>query len=233
MSKKPEKKAVKYDGPMTHGMKFFLAGCVAQLYLLIVNRFYVYGTMDQVLAWLVYLKVFIGVGLAAAVAGAVMVFTAKKQQREKAWYLLGGGVFLAAATALVHWNMEVMPLLTTAVPAVLVIDVLWWLFDRESALSLTVLSLALLAAWVNRRADAMTVKALTVAVAGVIGAAAVLVKQGKVRKVAGGGLFYAACSIAAVCAVAAMVSGVMAYYAVWALAAALFCMAVYLTVKQL
>ena len=41
MSKNPNKKAVQKDEPMNGAMKFFLAGCVAELYLLIIRRFYV------------------------------------------------------------------------------------------------------------------------------------------------------------------------------------------------
>lgn len=52
------------DEPMTGAMKFFLAGCVAELYLLVIRRFYVNGTLEQVIAWDDYLKVFACVGVA-------------------------------------------------------------------------------------------------------------------------------------------------------------------------
>ena len=47
MPKNPNRKPVNRDEPMTGAMKFFLAGCVAELYLLIVRRFYVNGTAVQ------------------------------------------------------------------------------------------------------------------------------------------------------------------------------------------
>ena len=43
MPKNSNSKPVKRDEPMTGAMKFFLAGCVAELYLLIVRRFYEIG----------------------------------------------------------------------------------------------------------------------------------------------------------------------------------------------
>lgn len=228
MSKKPVKKSVKYDGPMTPGMKFFLAACVAQLYLLIVNRFYINGTIDQVYAWIGYLKIFAVLGVAAAAAGAVWM--KKGKNREIGWYILGGGAFVAAANALVYWNMETLSALLVIVPVVLVVDVLWWLFDRDSALSLTILAAALVVVWLNRRADALAVKALAVAVlvalAGLLG----LAKKWKIKT---GGMLYASCVIGALGTAAAMVSTAVAYYAMWVLAAAMFCMAVYYTVKQL
>ena len=231
MSKKPVKKSVKYDGPMTNGMKFFLAGCVAQLYLLIVNRCYVEGTIDQMLAWNGYLKILAVLGAVAPLGGAAALKKGNAKDRELYWYLAGGGAFLAAASALVWWNMGALSLLTTVVPAVLVIDVLWWLFDRESALSLTVLAVAMLMAWMNRRADAMAVKALSAAAAAGVAGLEVAFVRSKDKKV--NPMLLVSCLIAIFSIVAAMVSGALAYYVMWALAAVIFCMAVYYTVKQL
>ena len=102
MSKKTNRKSVKYDGPMTPAMKFFLAGCVAELYLLIVRRFYINGTMDQMLAWYDYLMYLPFLGLAAAAVGAVLLhkWKEKKAKRELAWYLLGGGASRLSTTGI-------------------------------------------------------------------------------------------------------------------------------------
>lgn len=226
--KKPVKKSVKYDGPMTAGMKFFLAGCVAQLYLLIVNRFYINGTIDQMLSWNGYLKTLAVLGAVAAAVGAVLL--KKVKNREIAWYGLGGGAFVAVASALVYWNMQTLSALMTVVPVVLVVDVLWWLFDRDSALSLSILAAALVVVWLNRRADMMAVKALTAALLVALVALLALAKKWKIKS---GAMLYASCAIGAVGAVTALVSAAAAYYAMWVLAAAMFCMAVYYTVKQL
>ena len=53
MPKNPNQrsKPVKRDEPMTGAMKFFLAGCVAELYLLIVRRLYVNGNAQQQINW--------------------------------------------------------------------------------------------------------------------------------------------------------------------------------------
>ena len=49
MAKNPngKSKQVKNDAPMNGAMKFFLTGCVAELYLLVVRRFYINGTAVQ------------------------------------------------------------------------------------------------------------------------------------------------------------------------------------------
>ena len=51
MAKNPTRKSAKKDDSMTPAMKIFLVGLVAELYLLIVRRFYVNGTIQQVVAW--------------------------------------------------------------------------------------------------------------------------------------------------------------------------------------
>ena len=64
MSKNPNKKAVQKDEPMNGAMKFFLAGCVAELYLLILRRFYVNAGSDVArFAWYDhYLWILAGIG---------------------------------------------------------------------------------------------------------------------------------------------------------------------------
>lgn len=64
MAKNPSKKAVGKDEPMNGAMKFFLAGCVAELYLLILRRFYVNAGSDVArFAWYDhYLWILAGIG---------------------------------------------------------------------------------------------------------------------------------------------------------------------------
>lgn len=238
MSKKPVKKsrAAKYDGPMTPAMKLFLAGCVAELYLVIVRRLYVNGTIDQMLAWYDYLLAFAAVGLAAAAIGLVLVRKWKdsKGKKELAWYLLGGGAFLAASSALVHFNMSALSVLTTLVPVALVVDILWWLFDKDSALSLTVLAGALVAVWLCRRSGSLAVKAVVVLFLLAIVILVAAVKKNKVSIPAESQkTLLGSCALAAIGAAVATVNTTLAYYAMWALAAVTFCVAVYYTVKQL
>ena len=244
MSKKSNKNSVpsRYDTPMTGGMKFFLLGCVAQLYLLVVRRFYINGTINQVLSWNTYLKVFAAIGAIAAVAGLFIALSKKLTSGKKAVgpYLFGLGLFVAVASALVLVDMSALSVLTTIVPVVLVIDILWWLFDRDSALSLTSLSAALLVVWMCRRGAAGTsgllVKTLGVACIAAVVIIALLLKKGKLSKLIsaeGHKMVYVACAVAAAGMAAALVSASLAYYVMWGLAAALFCMAVYYTVRQL
>ena len=109
MAKNPNRKSkpVKRDDPMNGAMKFFLAGLVAELYLLIIRRFYVNGTAVQMIAWFDYLFYFSIAGLVILAAGAVLsaVWRADQKKRTVGWYMAGGGAFLAAASFLI-WKLN-------------------------------------------------------------------------------------------------------------------------------
>ena len=74
MAKNPNKKAVQKDEPMNGAMKFFLAGCVAELYLLIIRRFYVNANSDITrFAWYDhYLWLLSGIGAGLLVVGVIV-----------------------------------------------------------------------------------------------------------------------------------------------------------------
>ncbi len=120
MAKHPNSKPnqAKQDGAMNSALKFFLAGCVAELYLLIVRRFYVNGTLEQVVAWDSYLVVLGGIGAAVLAVGALLTFLwkAQRSKRTAGLAIAGAGLFLAGSSFLIHWNMSVLTLLSAAVP---------------------------------------------------------------------------------------------------------------------
>ena len=246
MAKNPKSKSkqVKRDEPMNGAMKFFLAGCVAELYLLIVRRFYVNGTLEQVVAWDDYLKVFGWIGVAVLAVGLVLSFLwrADKKKRIIGWSVAGAGLFLAAASFLVHWNMATLTLLSVAVPVAMLLGILWSLYDRECALSLTILGVSLIALWVCRRQLSSMYMGTYVKVFAVIYillllGVALLTKQGKLGKLLPANAdplpVYVACGLSAVAMLGALFSTAVAYYAMWALAIVVFALAVYYTVKQL
>ena len=132
--------------------------------------------------------------------------------------------------------------MTIVVPVVILLGVLWALYDRECALALTVLGVALLALWGYRRyASSMyvgtAVKALVALYLVALIVLAVLTKQGKTGKLlpetAERLPVYISCGLSAVALLAALAIPGAAYYAIWAMAAVIFALAVYYTVKQL
>lgn len=245
MSKNTSKRAktVKKDEPtMNAAMKIFLAGCAAELYLLIVRRFYIRGNALQQIAWYDhYLKYFIILGCVLLAGGAVLswLWREKQDRRLIGWALAGGGAFLAVSSGLVLWNMNTITFLSVVVPVVMLLGILWALYDRECAVALTVLGATLILVWLCRRVFSMSVpvKVLSVVYLVALLAAAWLLKQGKLGKIMPAQAdplpVYVSCGLSVIALAIALVSRTAAYYVMWGLAIVVFCLAVYYTVKQL
>lgn len=255
MPKNPNQrsKPVKRDEPMTGAMKFFLAGCVAELYLLIVRRFYLNGSAEQQIAWYDrYFWVLAGVGVAVLVLGIILssMWKADKKKRVIGWYTAGGGAFLCLTALLIRaLNAPVVTLLTVVVPVVMLLVILWSLYDRECAVSLTILGVSLIFLWVCRRMFpnlqyGTLMRVIAVLYLVLLAAAAVLARRaeqnggrlGKLRLLpANADLLpiYTACGLSAIAIAVALVYAPAAYYAMWVLAVVVFALAVYYTVKQL
>lgn len=248
MAKNPNskpKKPVKRDEPMTGAMKFFVVGCIAELYLMIVRRYYVNGYAEQQIAWYdVYLKNLILAGVAVLAVGAVLSYLWRQDKKKRffGWTIAGLGAFVAASSALVLWNMSSLTLLSTLVPVIMVLGIVWSLYDRECALSLTLLGISLFILWICRRQLTSIylgtiVKVVVVAFIVALIAIAILTKQGKLTKLLPAKSqpmpVYAACGLSVVALAVSLLGPVVAYYAMWALAIVVFGLAVYYTVKQL
>lgn len=247
MSKNPDKrsKSVKRDEPMNSAMKFFLTGCVAELYLLVIHRFYINADSDiQRIAWYdSYLWTLMGVGAAVLVIGAVCTYF-WRHSKKRFWGLLitGAGAYVAAVAGLVRWNMSFMTLLMVVVPVIILLGILWSLYDRECALSLTVLGITLIVLWVCRRALSSVVVgtyvkvAVAVYVLILVGLLVQLKREklGKLLPAKADPLpVYVACGLSFVSIAAAVINTVAGYYAIWVLGIVVFGLAVYYTVKQL
>ena len=90
-------KPVKREGPMNATMKFFLAGCVAELYLLVVRKYYINGTLTQVIAWDSYLRYILWAGVAVLAIGVILSIVWHKDRKKRVigWSVGGAGAFLA------------------------------------------------------------------------------------------------------------------------------------------
>lgn len=252
MSKNLNRKPSRQDAPLNGAMKFFLAGCVAELYLLIVRRFYIAGTLEQVVAWDTYLMDLLFVGLALLVLGLVAgIFWRKKGKLCLiSWSVFGVGAFLAVSSWLLRsYYTAAMSLLCVTLPALMLLSILWSLYDRECTWALIILGTAVAVLWVCRKGVGtqmwnMQVRAgalvYLVALAGV----ALLTWQvskkggrlGKFSLLPGNAdtlPIYVACGLSAGSVAGALFSATIAYYAMWALALVIFALAVYYTVKQL
>ena len=191
MAKNPNKKVAPKDEPMNGAMKFFLAGCVAELYLLILRRFYINADSELTrIAWYDhYLWTLAGIGAGVLAVGviAALVLRGSAKKQKSAWILAAAGAFVGAATALVRLNMATLSFMTIVVPVIMLLGILWALYDRECALALTVLGASLFVLWgVRRYGSSMyvgtTVKICVVIYLVLLAALAVLTKNGKLNK---------------------------------------------------
>lgn len=254
MSKNPvsKSKPVRRNEPMNNAMKFFVAGCLAELYLVVVRRFYVNGTAEQLLAWDTYLRYFLAAGAVILVVGLVLLLVWRQipKRRKIGWYVFAAGAFLAVSSLMIiKLYSTALTFLCVVVPVAMLLGILWNLYDRECAWSLTILGASLIALWVCRRQMDSIYLGTYVKIAAAVYIVLLLVvaflaqrvdknggKLGKFQVLPAGAdplPIYVACGLSVVALAAALFSTTVAYYAMWALALVVFALAVYYTVKQL
>ncbi len=236
---------MKRDNSLYGATVFFFAACLAEFYLLVLRKYYIYGTADSTLAWYDRLLVFVGLGAAALILGAVLSVRWKADGRKRTlgWGLAGLGAFFCVGSLLIRLFFEgAVTLLSVVVPVMMVLTIIWAFYDRECSIAMTALSGTLILLWVCRRLFnhlTLGLPAKVLAAAYVLALAGLcwLAKNKKLGKLlppdADLAPIYAAGGLSAAAVVLGLFSASMAYYAMWALGVVVFALAVYYTVKQL
>ena len=139
MSKNPvsKSKPVKRNEPMHNALKFFLAGCVAEIYLLVIRRFYVNGTANELLACDAALPYLMAAGAAVAVIGLVLGIVWRQQTKRRwiGWSVFAAGVFLGGSAWMIRTFYDsALTFLCVVVPVVMLLGILWNLYDRECSI---------------------------------------------------------------------------------------------------
>ena len=257
MSQKPNQKknnrAKQNSGSMNGSAEILIFGCLAEMYLLLLRRFYINGTLEQVVAWDGYLTVILYASLAVLAVGLVLglVFRKDKGWRRKAsWIVFGAGVFQAVSSWLVkQFVYTALTPLCVIVPVAMVLGILWRLYDQECACALTILGATELVLWICRKGLGTSLwngRAMAVAVVYLVlmAAAAFLFWKagksgglvGKLRLLPAGAdakPVYIACGVSLAAVALSLISGIVAYYAIWVVGMVIFALAVYYTVRQL
>lgn len=245
-----EERIAKNNRKLNSALSLFTAGFVAEFYLLLINQYFVKGTIDQVVAVSYYLDVMVWVGLALTAAGVVLTALRGKKAAFAAvgrWVLVLG-VFFAFSSQLMR---KIYPVGTTAmcilVPALMLLSVIFLLYQHEFAvqtvaLSLTLVSVALLnhgAANSAGLVKALVILAALAILALCVGVSAAQKNGGSLKGIS---LFpngtdyrmmYAVIVFSEALIVLALLVAGAAYWAMWITAIVLFALAVWYTVKLL
>ena len=141
---KREARMAKNNRNLNSALTIFTAGFIAEFYLLLINAYYVKGTVDQLVAVATYLEIMTVVGAAVLGAGIVLTAMRKKWMRFETLgkWLLGVGAFLAVSSYVMR---KIYPAGTTAmcvlIPVVMLLSVVLLLYQHEftvQAVALTV-----------------------------------------------------------------------------------------------
>ena len=238
---------------MNRALELLTAGFLAEFYLLLVNNYFVRGTIGQLVAMSYVLEGLVYVGLALVAAGIVMLIVDRKKggsfTKLNKW-LLVAGVFFTLSSELM---LKVYPQGTTAmcifVPVVMILGVIFLMYQREFsvqavALALSILAMVLLSRGAGNANWSFIVKAYSICAAATAVVLLVIAYAaqrgdgciGSVRifpSGAGYKMLYLVLVVCLAAIIAALFVSGIAYYGVWALSVLLFLLAVYYTVKML
>lgn len=252
MAKKPQSKNAALAAANLAGASvLFLAGFCAEMYLLVLQRFFVNGTVREIALSSYVVEALMYVGLVLFAAGVVLKFLRRKAGGSRlAGWLIGVGIFFAAANkAMLTVYPDASVSLCIIVPIILIVGVAYFLYQREFFFSLCALVLSVGASYLCSKGLGntnweMIVIAASVAVIALIAAlfaasVSASKKKGvlelggrKIRMLSVGfnrALLYGAYVLSALAVVAALVG--FGYYCIWVLCVAIFALAVYYTIR--
>ncbi len=253
MQKKDREELKRNNAPLNGALKFFIGGCLAEIYLMMARKYYVNGNIDQMLSWDAAMPILMGIGVALLALGVVLAVLWRKEQGWKqttAWTTVFAGLFLSGG----NWMVKAVyptgvTVLTVLTAAVMLLGVLWCLYARECFFAMKILGTGLFATWVCRHGiDSQQWRVLVIAGACVylLMLAAAFMMARKLEQTDGmlGGyqilpkgtdctVLMVSCGLSAAAVVLSLFSAAVAYYAIWVLGIAIFILAVYYTVKEL
>ena len=253
MPKKDREELKRNNAPLNGALKFFIGGCLAEIYLLMVRKYYVNGNIDQMLSWDAAMPTLMGIGAALLALGVALAVLWKKERgwkRTAAWTAAFAGLFLSAGNWMVRAVYPTgVTVLTVLTAAAMLLGVLWCLYARECFFAMTILGTGLFATWVCRHGigsqqwrvfviAGACVYLLLLAAAfmaarklertdGMLGALRILPKE------TDGTVLMVSCGLSAAAVVLSLFSAAVAYYAIWVLGIVIFILAVYYTVREL
>lgn len=244
-------KAVKDNSMTMAAIQVFLGGALAEIWLMIIRRYYVNGTVDELLSFgpVLQTSTYVGLGILALGLVLTLIWRGNKKRAIGLW-TSAIGAFVAAAGWIcyaVYPNGTTIMGTITAVVTLLALAFL--LYQREFVWSASILGVGVLSLWVCRKGLGNLIwntRTIVGAVVVMVVLVALLLALRKAEKSAGrlGNLqllpagasysfVYASITATVVSIALGLLSATLAYYLMWALVLCIFALVVYYTVKQL
>lgn len=229
----------------------FLLGLAAEVYLFIVYRGYVAGSVGSMLVWHQLLRWGSWIGLAAAVAGAGVGWWKREDRKLRTIMTWAGGVgaFLFVSGWIVtHFfsNGQGVTTMCILVPILAVLALVYLLYQHECFLCTLALSCAMFTVWARgaTAAGAWRVPVIAGCVLGIVLLGLAVFLAGKAQKGEGklGGIrvlsvecdyrvLYGVLGLGAVGVLVALINPAISVYLMWVLGILLFAELVYYTTK--
>lgn len=243
----------KNDRCMNRALELLTAGFLGEFYLLMVNNYFVKGSIEQLVAMSYVLEVLVYVGLALVAAGvALLIVNKKKEQGFTAlnkWLLISGVFFTLSSQLMLKIYPQGTTFMCILVPVIMVLGIVFLMYQHEFSVQTAALSLSILATVLLNRGAGKTNWTLIVKGYSVFAVFAVLALQilvlmaqrndGCVKTLllfpskTDYKLTYAVLVVCVLVILAALFVGNAAFYGTWVLSILLFVLAVYYTVKML
>lgn len=259
MAEKHTAQRRKEDAELVRVLVWFGAAVAAELVLLLLNRYYISPhtgvEMDFQIALYTHFPLVIGVLALLTVAGAAWLIMRWKKGGSCLLPGAAAGVLLALLViAVVTYTFfeSGVRLLCGVVPAVAVLALIYYLYQREFFVSTVLSAMGILCLWLIRRADGRYPALVYGYAALVVVVVLLALAAGRTMQKSGGELklgdrkfqlfsrsasyapLYVTCALVAVSVAGGLAAGISAaYYLMFVLVAWLFAMAVYYTVKQM
>lgn len=244
-----EARMAKNNRNLNRALTIFTVGFVAEFYFLMMNNFLVKGSVDRVAATANFLEVFVWVGVAAMLAGLVLLWVRKWRERfltlSRVLLVLGVCIVLSSRLMLTFYPIGTQAL-CIGVPVMMLLSVVLLLYQREFSVQALALTATIAAAvLLNRGSTAALGLLYGICVVLLLGVAALLVFVLAARKNDGvlrgtrifpmkaGYPLTLGVLVGCLAAILLSLFAGVAYYVIWGAAAAVFALAVWYTVKML
>ena len=148
------------DAAMTRALAWFAGAMVVEFLLLLINKHYINfsaesASISLALAINKVLKILAVVATAGGIACAVLCAARSRQRKQLQFGLLFAGVFalilgLGGASIVYFWSSAVRVLMI-AIPAMAVLALIYYLYQKEFFFSALAVAIGLLGLWLTRR----------------------------------------------------------------------------------